>query len=176
MGFEEEMFHELATNTWDKRSRMQQEMVKGAKGEPFAVQELYRKGPLTPSQLASSMKTTTGRVSTLLSALEKKGQITRESDPDDRRVVHVNLTEAGRERAERQRESMREAICWIFSQMGERRTREFVDLLSEFSTYMAICHPGAPRPTPDEVRAAFAERDRRVADHMRAERAKAGEE
>ena len=122
------------------------------------------------------MKTTTGRVSTLLSALEKKGQITRESDPDDRRVVHVNLTEAGRERAERQRESMREAICWIFSQMGERRTREFVDLLSEFSTYMAICHPGAPRPTPDEVRAAFAERDRRVADHMRTERAKAGEE
>ena len=79
---------------------MQQEMAKGAKGEPFAVQELYRKGPLTPSQLAASMKTTTGRVSALLSALEKKGQITRESDPDDRRVVHVNLTKAGRERAE----------------------------------------------------------------------------
>ena len=138
MGFEEELFHELATNTWDKRSRMQQEMVKGVKGEPFAVQELYRKGPLTPSQLASSMKTTTGRVSTLLSALEKKGQITRESDPDDRRVVHVNLTEAGRERAERQRESMREAICWIFSQMGERRTREFVDLVSEFTIHVAV--------------------------------------
>lgn len=151
MGFEEELFHELATNTWDKRSRMQQEMVKGAKGEPFAVQELYRKGPLTPSQLASSMKTTTGRVSTLLSALEKKGQITREFDPDDRRVVHVNLTEAGRERAERQRESMREAICWIFSQMGERRAREFVELTEEFTTYMSLCMPGKPRPTADEV-------------------------
>ena len=74
MGFEEELFHELATSTWDKRSRMQQEMAKGAKGEPFAVQELYRKGPLTPSQLAASMKTTTGRVSALLSALEKKGR------------------------------------------------------------------------------------------------------
>ena len=136
MGFEEELFHELATNTWDKRSRMQQEMVKGAKGEPFAVQELYRKGPLTPSQLASSMKTTTGRVSTLLSALEKKGQITRESDPDDRRVVHV-------------------AICWIFSQMGERRAREFVELTEEFTTYMSLCMPGKPRPTADEVKAAF---------------------
>ena len=128
MGFEEELFHELATNTWDKRSRMQQEMVKGAKGEP---------------------------VSTLLSALEKKGQITRESDPDDRRVVHVNLTEAGRERAERQRESMREAICWIFSQMGERRAREFVELTEEFTTYMSLCMPGKPRPTADEVKAAF---------------------
>ena len=155
MGFEEELFHELATNTWDKRSRMQQEMVKGAKGEPFAVQELYRKGPLTPSQLASSMKTTTGRVSTLLSALEKKGQITRESDPDDRRVVHVNLTKAGRERAERQRESMREAICWIFSQMGERRTREFIDLTDEFTTYMTLCMPGKSRPTPEQVKQAF---------------------
>ena len=122
MGFEEELFHELATNTWDKRSRMQQEMVKGVKGEPFAVQELYRKGPLTPSQLASSMKT---------------------------------ITEAGRERAERQRESMREAICWIFSQMGERRAREFVELTEEFTTYMSLCMPGKPRPTADEVKAAF---------------------
>ena len=26
MGFEEELFHELATSTWDKRSRMQQAM------------------------------------------------------------------------------------------------------------------------------------------------------
>lgn len=151
MGFEEDLFHELATSTWDKRSRMQQEMAKGAKGEPFAVQELYRKGPLTPSQLAASMKTTTGRVSALLSALEKKGQITRESDPDDRRVVHVNLTEAGRERAECQRESMREAVCWIFSQMGERRAREFVELTEEFTTYMSLCMPGKPRPTPEEV-------------------------
>ena len=72
MGFEEELFHELATNTWDKRSRMQQEMAKGAKGEPFAVQELYRKGPLTPSQLASSMKTTTGRVSALPHLYQKE--------------------------------------------------------------------------------------------------------
>ena len=124
-------------------------------GRTLRLQELYRKGPLTPSQLAASMKTTTGRVSTLLSALEKKGQITRESDPDDRRVVHVNLTEAGRERAERQRESMREAICWIFSQMGERRAREFVELTEEFTTYMSLCMPGKPRPTADEVKAAF---------------------
>ena len=131
---------------------------------------------MTPSQLASSLKASSGRISTVLAALEKKGLITRDIDPDDRRIIRVNLTDAGRERSKCDLEEVRSAICWIFSQMGERRTREFVDLLSEFSTYMAICHPGAPRPTPDEVRAAFAERDRRVADHMRAERAKAGEE
>lgn len=134
MGYEQEAFRKLMSNIWGKKSRMQEEMSKGAKGEPFIVQELSRKGPQTPTQLAAAMRATTGRVSTLLSVLEKKGQITREIDPNDRRIVHVSLTEAGERRAEKQREDMREAVCWIFSQMGERRTREFVDLAVEFTT------------------------------------------
>ena len=142
MGYEQEAFRKLMSNIWGKKSRMQEEMSKGAKGEPFIVQELSRKGPQTPTQLAAAMRATTGRVSTLLSALEKKGQITREIDPNDRRIVHVSLTEAGERRAEKQREDMREAVCWIFSQMGERRTREFVDLAVEFTTYMSLCGRG----------------------------------
>lgn len=176
MGFEREALSELYASVWGNRSKMQKEFARGAHGEPFILHELALRGTMTPSQLASSLKASSGRISTVLAALEKKGLINRDIDPDDRRVIRVNLTDAGRERSKCDLEEMRSAICWIFSQMGERRTREFVDLLSEFSTYMAICHPGAPRPTPDEVRAAFAERDRRVADHMRTERAKAGEE
>lgn len=155
MGYEQEAFRKLMSNIWGKKSRMQEEMSKGAKGEPFIVQELSRKGPQTPTQLAVAMRATTGRVSTLLSALEKKGQITREIDPNDRRIVHVSLTEAGERRAEKQREDMREAVCWIFSQMGERRTREFVDLAVEFTTYMSLCMPGKSRPTPEQVRQAL---------------------
>lgn len=99
MGYEQEAFRKLMSNIWGKKSRMQEEMSKGAKGEPFIVQELSREGPQTPTQLAAAMRATTGRVSTLLSALEKKGQITREIDPNDRRIVHVSLTEAGERRA-----------------------------------------------------------------------------
>ena len=157
MGFEREMFDELMSNIWDKRSRMQQEISRGTKGEPFVIQELARKGPQTPSQLAQAMKATTGRISALLSVLEKKGRIVREADPSDRRIVHVSLTQAGERHARKQRDEMREAVCWIFSQMGERRTREFVDLSIEFTTYMSLCMPGKPRPTPEEVRAAFAQ-------------------
>ena len=40
--------------------------------------------------------------------------------------------------------------------MGERRTREFVDLTEEFATYVTICIPGQPRPTAEEVKQAFA--------------------
>ena len=104
MGYEQEAFRKLMSNIWGKKSRMQEEMSKGAKGEPFIVQELSRKGPQTPTQLAAAMRATTGR---------------------------------------------------IFSQMGERRTREFVDLAVEFTTYMSLCMPGKSRPTPEQVRQAF---------------------
>lgn len=155
MGFEQEAFDRLMQVTWGKRSRMQKEMLRGSKGEPFVVQELYVKGAMTPSQIAQAMGATTGRVSTLLVGLEKKGQIVREPAPEDRRSVHVRLTKAGEERAHRQRKDMREAICWIFSQMGERRTREFIDLTAEFTTYMTLCMPGKYPPTPEQVKQAF---------------------
>lgn len=148
MGFEREALSELYASVWGNRSKMQKEFARGAHGEPFILHELALRGTMTPSQLASSLKASSGRISTVLAALEKKGLITRDIDPDDRRIIRVNLTDAGRERSKCDLEEMRSAICWIFSQMGERRTREFVDLLSEFSTYMAICHPGAPRRPP----------------------------
>ncbi|MCH9276813.1 MarR family transcriptional regulator [Bifidobacterium amazonense] len=155
MGFEQEAVDELWRHAWCHRSDMQRELTRGGQGEAFAIRQLAHRGTMTPSQLAVAINATSGRVSTLLSSMEKKGLITREVDPDDRRVVRVNLTDAGRERGRRDMQEARDAVCWIFSQMGERRTREFVELTREFVTYMSICRPGKPRPTPDEVRKAF---------------------
>lgn len=171
MGFEQDAVSELYASVWGGHSKMQREFTRGSHGEQFILRELSFKGTQTPSQLANALQASSGRISTVLSALEKKGWVTRDIDPDDRRIIRVNLTDAGREHSKRMLEEMRSAVCWIFSQMGERRTREFVELVSEFTTYMSICHPGEPRPTPDEVRDAFAARDRRVAEHMAAERA-----
>ncbi|KAB8288344.1 MarR family transcriptional regulator [Bifidobacterium ramosum] len=155
MGFEQEAVDELWRTAWCHRSDMQRELARGAQGEMFAIRQLAHHGTMTPSQLAVALNATSGRISTLLSAMEKKGLITREIDPADRRVVLVNLTDEGRERGQLDMQEARDAICWIFSQMGERRTREFVDLTREFMTYMSICRPGKPRPTPEEVRKAF---------------------
>jgi DNA-binding MarR family transcriptional regulator len=169
MGFEQDALSELYAHMQGKRSKMQQEFIRRAHGEPFVLHELFHKGTMTPSQLAISLKASSGRVSAVLAALGKKGWITRDIDPDDRRIIRVNLTEAGREQARQDMEEMRSSVCWIFSQMGERRTREFVDLVGEFTTYMSIAHPGEPRPTPEEVRAAFAERAESAESAERAE-------
>lgn len=95
MGFERESFDKLMKVVWGKKSQMQQAMSRDSKGEPFIIRELEFKGAQTPSQLATALKVTSGRISTLLAALEKKGLIEREVDPNDRRIVHVNLTEQG---------------------------------------------------------------------------------
>ena len=159
MGFEEEAVEELWSTVWGRRSLMQREFVRGAHGEMFVICQLMLHDTMTPSQLAGALHATSGRASTLLSAMEKKGLVARRADPDDRRVVRVSLTEAGRERGRKDMEEGRAAVEWIFSQMGERRTREFVGLVGEFMTYMSICKPGEPRPAPEQVAAAFAERE-----------------
>ncbi len=116
------------------------------------------KGTQTPSQLASALQASSGRISTVLSSLEKKAGSRVTLIPGSAHYSR-EFTDSGREQSHRMIEEMRSAICWIFRKWGERRTREFVDLVSEFTTYMSICHPGRPRPTAEQVREAFVERD-----------------
>lgn len=118
MGFEQESFDKLMKAVRGKKSQMQQAISRDSKGEPFIIRELGHKGSQTPSQLAASLKASSGRISTLLAGLEKKGLVKREIDPNDRRIVHVSLTDQGKEVDKRQREDMCNAICWIFRRWG----------------------------------------------------------
>ena len=49
----------------------------------------------TPSALTAYLGTTKGTVSQTLGALERKGLVAKETDPADRRQIHLVLTEAG---------------------------------------------------------------------------------
>ena len=161
MGFEQEAFEELTNNVVARKSDAAKHYTRYSRGEPFVLRHLRKHGTSTPSQLASAMNASSGRISAVLSALEKKGWITREIDPKDRRNILVSITDAGMEQSTKDRDEMRSATCWIFTQMGERRTREFVDLVSEFATYMSICTPGQPRPTQADITEAFEKRRRK---------------
>jgi DNA-binding MarR family transcriptional regulator len=55
-------------------------------GPPYSAQ---------PSELAEQLGLSRGALSARLSPLEEDGLITRTTDPDDRRKVHVTLTRAG---------------------------------------------------------------------------------
>ncbi|WP_330848978.1 MarR family winged helix-turn-helix transcriptional regulator [Bifidobacterium aemilianum] len=137
---------------------------KASRGEHLAMAYLSRAGVSNPSQLALALKASSGRVSAILSSLEKKGYITRDIDPEDRRNILVSLTESGRERAEKDMEVVSGSMRWVFAQMGRRRSHDFLDLLDEFVTYMSVARPGEPLPTDKEVAEAFAQA-RQEAEH-----------
>ena len=48
------------------------------------------------TDLARAAELNPGAMTRLLDKLASKGLVARESDPDDRRAVHINLTDAGR--------------------------------------------------------------------------------
>ena len=59
---------------------------------------LYRCGPTPLGDLASDLESTPRNITGLVDHLEKDGLVERVPDPDDRRSVRANLTEAGRAR------------------------------------------------------------------------------
>lgn len=172
MDYTLEAVHEVMFTMWASRSRATRAFERGAQGEMFVLRELLFRGARTPTQLAEAMGATSGRISSILSSLGKKGWIVRTGDPEDRRSVVVELSDEGRHMVKAHGDALVKRLEWVFSQMGERRTRDFVGLLGEFMTYLSICDPQEERPTAEQVQVAF-ERNRRLHDRM-VEMARAG--
>ena len=67
----------------------------------FAVLEaLYHLGPLTQGEVSSKLLKSVSDITTVIDNLERHNYIHRERDTQDRRVIHVHLTEAGKEKLE----------------------------------------------------------------------------
>lgn len=62
----------------------------------FAVLEaLYHLGPLTQGEISSKILKSTSNLTTIIDNLERDRLVRRQRDANDRRVIHIHLTEAG---------------------------------------------------------------------------------
>lgn len=67
----------------------------------FAVLEaLYHLGSLTQGEVGSKILKSTSNITTVIDNLERAGLVHRERDAQDRRVIHIHLTEAGSNKIE----------------------------------------------------------------------------
>jgi DNA-binding MarR family transcriptional regulator len=89
---------------------------------------LEREGSLTPGQLAAGTGLTTGAITTAIDRLERAGFARRVPDPDDRRRVHVQPTEAARGLGDR----FYSEHAKIAEQLYHRYTEEQLELLLGF--------------------------------------------
>lgn len=75
--------------------------------------------PLPPSVIADRMLTTTGTMTSLLDTLVRRGLVERKPHPDDRRMLLVDITDAGR------------AVVDVILPVTHRVTQEMFGELSE---------------------------------------------
>jgi len=67
----------------------------------FAVLEaLYHLGSMTPGDVSTKVLKSGSNMTTVIDNLERNGLVRRERDANDRRVVHIHLTEAGTSKVE----------------------------------------------------------------------------
>jgi DNA-binding MarR family transcriptional regulator len=74
-------------------------LLKLGETDVLAMQHLAWSGALTPGELATQLRLTSGGVSALVGRLERAGYVSRAPHPDDRRSTLLRLTESARERA-----------------------------------------------------------------------------
>ena len=92
---------------------------------------LWKEGASSASVLAGAERVRPQSMATIVAALEQRGLIERRPDPEDGRRQVVSLTEAGRQRAESDRQVREEWLARaIHERYSESERRTILDALS----------------------------------------------
>ncbi|MBV9104968.1 MAG: MarR family transcriptional regulator, partial [Verrucomicrobia bacterium] len=94
----------------------------------------YGEGEATPAALAEKTGVTRATISGLLDGLEKDGLIKRSSDPEDRRLIRVHLTRAGRAFLDKIRPGYCRWFSSIVEPLDEGERQQLVNLLEKIRT------------------------------------------
>jgi len=96
----------------------------------FGVLELlYHKGPQPIQMIGRKVLLASSSITYVIDKLEEKGYIERRACPNDRRVIHAHITEAGHELMNCVFPQHRQAIAHIFSELSEEEKAILIDLL-----------------------------------------------
>lgn len=86
--------------------------------------------PVTATELREEMRLLKSQINHILTGLEKKGLLERVRSETDKRVVHVHLTESGRQCYRQEHQRVMELIEQVCLQLGEDATRQLSALIS----------------------------------------------
>lgn len=97
--------------------------------EFVVLEALYHKGQLTVQQICSKVLIASGSMTYVIDKLEKKGMLERKACPEDRRVVHVKLTEQGKSFIEKIFPKHQQLIENIFGEISEKEKEALISML-----------------------------------------------
>ncbi|HEY2420338.1 MAG TPA: MarR family transcriptional regulator [Neobacillus sp.] len=96
----------------------------------FSVLEvLYSKGKQTIQQIGNSILISSGSMTYVIDKLETKGLLNRNDCTEDRRVIHVTLTDNGIDLMEKIMPRHQELVDYIFGSLSNEESQTMVNLL-----------------------------------------------
>ncbi|QOX62005.1 MarR family transcriptional regulator [Anoxybacterium hadale] len=118
------------------KARPHKEITEAMHGESFVMRYLaHQNDYVLPSEISKIMGISSARVAAALNSLEKKGLITRQIDPEDRRRILITLTTEGRASGIEQQQEVLEKFAGMLSHLGEHDAREYVRIAGRLAEY-----------------------------------------
>jgi DNA-binding MarR family transcriptional regulator len=99
---------------------------------------LYENGPLPPSQIAKHIMVKSSTVTGIIDRLEQKGLVKRTRTSSDRRVITIELTEAGSSLAENAPPPIQQKIVEGLGRLAESDMKKIVRGLSMLTQLLDI--------------------------------------
>jgi DNA-binding MarR family transcriptional regulator len=140
LSLRDQLSHDIAQVTWGGARQFASALTPFGLTlqQYFTLVAIKRAGECTMGMLANQTHHSLGTMTGIVDRLVKQQLVTRRSHPTDRRVVLVQLTEAG-EQSLAQVEAMRqEQMDAALAQMGEPQARNLVRLLGQYMAAMNI--------------------------------------
>lgn len=98
----------------------------------FSVLEvLFLKGKQTIQQVGHSILISSGSMTYVIDKLEQRGLLHRSACPEDRRVIHVTLTENGKELMETIMPKHHELVDYMLGALSNNEAETLVKLLNK---------------------------------------------
>jgi DNA-binding MarR family transcriptional regulator len=90
------------------------------------LDNLQELGPTTMIDISSQLSVTQAWVTSLVDRLEDRGLVSRERSSSDRRVIYVNLTDAGRSLYKKGKALQQKIMSDIFGVLDNEEVKSFV--------------------------------------------------
>lgn len=130
-----DLIHILCNNS---KLTYQRQLDDFSHGEMCILAHLcYRENGICAGVLCETLCMTTPRISAAISVMQKKGLVVRRTDPEDRRKVHIHITDEGRLLVNEKRDELTSRLSSLLSCLGEEDAKEYVRIMGRINTLAA---------------------------------------
>ena len=120
-----------------RKQTFQREFDEVMKGELFVIfYVLYKKEGVSAKKIKEKMDVSSARVAAILKNLEKKELIERIENPEDRRMIKVNLTQKGIELAKETQEDVLKHVLSMLDYLGQEDSEHLIRIMSRLTSMM----------------------------------------